>query len=198
MWFGRRRDKDFRDEIDSHVRLEADRLIAEGMPPPEAQAAAMRAFGNVAIVRERFYESQRWMWFDQLLQDLRYGLRSLRKTPAFTVAVAITIALGVGANTAVFSLIDAVVLRSLPLPNAKELVFLETAGIEGTSGPPPYPCFARLRAETDTFAGAAAFSSDELRVEIDGKPEQVMGQVASVNYFDVIGLKPALGRLMNS
>src|ERR1700736_5871537 len=178
MWFGRRADSDFKDEIESHVRLEADRLMAEGMAPQEAQAAARRTFGNVAIVRERFYESQRWLWFDQLRQDLRYGLRCFRKAPAFTAAVALTIALGVGANTAVFSLMDAVLLRSLPVQNPKELVFIETAGSAGVSGAPPYPCFTRLRAESSSFAGIAAFSSDELRIEIDGKPEQGLGQVA--------------------
>ncbi len=111
--------------------------MAEGMGPAEAQAAARRTFGNVGMVRERFYESHRWLWFDQLRQDLRYGLRWFRKAPAFTAAVALTIALGVGANTAVFSLMDAVLLRSLPVQNPKELVFIETAGSAGVSGAPP-------------------------------------------------------------
>ena len=196
MWFRKRRDDDFRAEVESHLRLEIDRLMAEGMSSIEAEAAARRAFGNVTIIQERFYESQRWMWLDQLGQDLRFGIRSLGKARAFTAAAALTIALGVGANTAVFSLIDAVLLRSLPVQNPKELVFLETAGKAGTSGPPPYPCFSRLRAETSSFTGLAAFSSDELRIEIDGRPEQVMGQVASGNYFELLGVKPLLGRLM--
>jgi len=196
MRFGRRADSDFQAEIEAHIHLEADRLIAEGMSPADAQAAARRALGNVAIVRERFYESRRWLWLEQLSQDLRYGMRSLLKAPAFTAAAALTIALGVGANTAVFSLFDAVLLQSLPVQDPKGLVFLETAGSAGTSGPPPYPCFARLRAETGSFAGMAAFASDESRIEIDDKPEQVMGQVASGNYFELLGVRPALGRLM--
>jgi predicted permease len=161
-------------------------------------ATARRTFGNIATVQERFYESQRWLWWDHLGQDLRYGFRSLRKTPAFAAAAALTIALGVGANTAVFSLVDAVLLQSLPVQSPKELVFLETAGLAGSSGPPPYPCFARLRAETGSFTGMAAFASDELHIEIDGKQEQVMGQVVSGNYFEVLGVRPALGRLMNA
>ena len=194
----RRPDSDFHNEIEAHIRLETERLIADGMARAEAEAAARRAFGNVAIVRETFYESRRRMWWDQLRQDLRYGLRVLWKTPAFTFAAALTIALGVGANTAVFSLMDAVLLRSLPVQNPKDLVFLDVAGSAGSAGAPPYPCFARLRAETSSFAGMTAFSSDELRVEIDGNPEQVVGQVASGNYFDLLGVKPELGRLMDA
>src|SRR5438067_12959300 len=115
MWFGRRADSDFQSEIESHVRLETDRLISEGVPPEDAAAAARRAFGNVAIARETFYRSQRWPWWDQLRQDLHYGFRSLRKAPGFTAAAAITIAVGVGANTAVFTLVDAVLLQPLPV-----------------------------------------------------------------------------------
>ena len=198
MWFQRRSDADFQAEVESHIRLEADRLIAEGMKPAEAHAAARRAFGNVTIAREQFYEAHRWAWLSQLLQDLRLGLRSLRDAPGFTAAATLTIALGVGANTAVFSVMDAVLMKSLPVESPHQLVFLDAAGSAGTSGPPPYPYFARLRDEATSFSVLAAFSSDELRIAIDGLPEQVMGQVASGNYFELLGLKPLLGRLMTS
>jgi len=198
MWFRKRRDSDFDAEIEAHILLEADRLMAEGMPPAEAQAAARRTFGNATIAREDFFEGQRWLWFHQLGQDLRYGLRSFRKAPAFTAVVILTIALGVGASTGVFSLMEAVLLRSLPVENPKELVFLETAGTAGPSGPPSYPGFSRLRDETTSFSGMAAFASDELRIQIDGSLEQVMGQATSGNYFQVLGLKPRLGRLMDA
>jgi len=198
MRLKRRTDQDFGAEVESHIRLEADRLMAEGMAPAEAERTARRAFGNAAIARERFYESQRWLWWDQLRQDIRYGLRSLWKAPAFTLTAALTVALGVGANTAIFSLVDAVLLQSMPVRNPKELVFLEAAGSKGNSGAPPYPCFERLRAETSSFSGMAVFATDELRIEVDGKAEQVMGQVASGNYFEVLGVQPALGRLMRA
>ena len=125
MWFRGRKDSDFQAEIESHIRLEADRLIADGMPAAEAQFAARRAFGNVSMAQERFNESQRWQWWQSLGRDLRYGSRLLRKSPAFTAAAALTIALGVGANTAVFSLLDAVLLQLLPVKAPKELVFID-------------------------------------------------------------------------
>lgn len=198
MWFRKRPDADFQAELESHLRLEVDRLIEEGMTPAEAEAAARRTFGNVTTAQERFYESQRWVWFDQLRQDLRFGTRSLSKTPGFTAAAALTIALGVGATTAIFSLMEAVLLRSLPVENPQKLVFLEAAGSAGRSGPPPYPYLTRMRAETRSFAGLAAFATDECRVVIDGKTEQVRGQIASGNYFEVLGVRPLLGRLMRS
>ena len=106
MPFPKRDDDDFRAEVESHIRLEVDRLVAEGMSPPDAEAAARRALGNVALATERFYESRRWMWLDQLRQDIRYAVRFPRRAPAFAATVALTIALGVGANTAVLSLVQ--------------------------------------------------------------------------------------------
>lgn len=107
-----------------------------------------------------------------------------------------TIALGVGANTAIYSLMDAVLLKMLPVQYPKDLVFLSTAGSDRPGGPPPYPCFVRLRDETTSFAGMAAFASDDLRVEVDGQQEQVMGQTVSGSYFQVLGLRATAGRLL--
>jgi predicted permease len=119
----------------------------------------------------------------------------LAKTPSFTVAAALTIALGVGANTAVFSLIDTVLLRSLPVQDPSGLVFVRASGTTRTPGAPPYPVFARLRERTSAFAAMAAFATDEIRIEIDGQPEPVNGQIASGDYFSVLGVNPLLGRL---
>jgi hypothetical protein len=170
MRFRKRSDSDFQAEIEAHIRLEADRLIYEGMTRAEAHAAARRAFGNLAMVQETHYESQRWMWWNHLGRDLRYGFRMLRKSPVFTISAALTIALGVGANTAVFRLVDAVLLQSLAVQSPRNLVFVEPAGAAASSSAAPYPCLARLPHRTGFFSGLAVFATDELRIEMDGRP----------------------------
>lgn len=106
------------------------------------------------------------------------------------------LALGIGVNTAIFSLVDAVLLRSLPVERPRELFFLRSHGPGGTGVAPPYPVFQRFRSEAPSFTGMAAFAADELRVDVDGTLEQMFGQVASGSYFDVLGLRPAAGRLL--
>src|SRR5262245_62379866 len=105
--------RDFKEDIRSHLELETERLISEGMTPADARVAAHRLFGNVTAAEERFYESNRVMWFDDLCRDVRYSLRGLAKRPGFAVIAILTLAFGIGANTAIFTLLDAVVLKPL-------------------------------------------------------------------------------------
>src|SRR5690349_12930645 len=113
----RRTAVDFKEELRSHIELETDRLISEGMAPEEARTAAHRRFGNVTVAEERFYESNRTIWLDDLRRDVAYSLRSIAKHPGFAVTAILTLALGIGANTAIFTLLDAVVLKPLAAPN---------------------------------------------------------------------------------
>src|SRR5262249_37904203 len=102
--------------------MEIDRLQGEGLSPEEARAAAHRAFGNTTLVTERFFESHRWRWWDRLRQAVRSAVRTLRRAPAFAVASILTMAVGIGATTAIFSVVDATLLRPLPYPDPNQLV----------------------------------------------------------------------------
>ena len=125
MWRWRRRtDEDFNEEIRANIAIDTDRFVAEGMSHKKAHDAALRAFGNVTRAQERFYEAGRMVWLDDLGRDVRYAFRALYKNPGFAAVVVVTLGLGIGANTAVFSVINTVVLRSLPVERPDELVEL--------------------------------------------------------------------------
>lgn len=132
------------------------------------------------------------------MDDLLYALRLIRKNPGFATVVIVTLAIGIGANTAIVGVLDTVLRRELPVQAPEELVFVRTAGARGLGNAPPYPYFDRIRSESSSFAGMAAFAADELRIDVGGSVEQVFGQVSSGNYFEVLGVEPVAGRLMSA
>jgi predicted permease len=122
----------------------------------------------------------------------------LLKQPGFTAIALVTLALGIGANTAIFSLIDAVLLKMLPVEHPEQLYFIQNVGPQRPNGgAPPYPCFERFRDQNQSFNGLAAFTTRDLRVRIDGEREQVSGQLVSGNYFSLLGVNSSLGRTLN-
>jgi putative ABC transport system permease protein len=135
---------------------------------------------------------------DEMFQDLRYGVRMLLKSKRFTAVAALSLALGIGANTAIFSLIDAVLLKMLPVERPEQLYLIATAGSRGISAAPPYPCFERFRDHNQSFTGLAAFGQFKTKITIDGQLEEVHGQRVSGNYFSLLGVRPVLGRTLTS
>jgi predicted permease len=217
MFRRKRKENDFSEEIKAHIQLESERLRGQGLSEDEALAAARRAFGNVARAEEQFYESRRWLWWDHLRQDVRYGLRMLAKSPGFAAVAILTLALGIGANTAIFSLIDAVMLRALPVENPKQLVVLRwrarnspnTHGYMSSGDCPsnlgrgaenPTGCsfsepLFRSVAEANPFSGIAAFANaGRLDLSGNGPASVINGQLASGDFFHAMGVKAALGR----
>ena len=140
---------------------------------------------------------QTYRWEDEMIQDLRFGARMLLKHKGFTAVAMLSLALGIGANTAIFSLVDAVLLKMLPLEHPEQLYFIHTVGARGRSGAPPYPCFARFRDQNQSFTGLAAFTKRDLRIRIDGQREEITGQFVSGDYFSLLGVNPILGRALS-
>src|SRR5215813_4351353 len=133
-----------------------------------------------------------------LWQDMRYGIRTLLKNPVMTAIAALSLALGIGANTAIFSLIDAVLLKTLPVERPEQLYFIQNVGTgRPDGGAPPYPCFERFRDQSKSFTGMAAFGGMDPRLKIDGQIEEVRGQRVSGNYFSLLGVKAVLGRTLS-
>ena len=191
----RRSQRDFEDEIRSHLELETDRLIAEGMDPSEAVAAARRKFGNVGRAQEQYHDEGAWLWVEQLLLDVRYAARMLRKSPLFSGVAILTLALGIGANTAVFSVVDAVLLRSLPYREPERLV----KTWESLPGAPQimvsYQDYKDWRERTRVFDDIALYGPYGTMTLTGGVyPVRLNVGRATANLFPLLGVAPVVGR----
>jgi hypothetical protein len=163
MFRRKRTHSDFAAEIEAHIKLEADRLRTEGLCEEEAQAMAQREFGNIAAAEERFYESRCWLFWDHLGQDLRLAERLLAKTPGWTAVAALTVALGIGATAAIFSIVNTVLLRPLPFSQPQQLYgVIETNKFEEMTLAPDYFTMRENLRPTSTLSIAemAAYDTD--------------------------------------
>jgi predicted permease len=199
MWpFRRRTDEDFRREIDAHLALETDRLMADGLPADEARRAAVRRFGNVTLARERFYESGRGRWLDELRLDLRHAARALRHSPSFALAAIGTLGLGIGATSTVFALADVVLLRPLPVREADRLAHIYTSCRAGNPYcASSYPEFLDYRARNRAFTDMAAFEPQDVSIGTGGSRWVGTALFVSTNYFTLVGVTPHTGRLIS-
>jgi predicted permease len=197
--FGRKcKVDDFSEEINAHLQLEFERQRGLGLSEEEAWAAARRAFGNVTQAKERLYESSGWLWWDQFWRDTRYGARSLCKAAGFTAVAALTLALGIGASTAMFGVLSAVLLRPLPFPAPEQLIrVLATEGDRIISGPSPMDVrdFAAQNRTIEKFAVYDAWPKNVSTSSVSSEPEQLQVGLVSAEFFEVLGVQPLMGRL---
>src|SRR6266545_1427356 len=195
-WRPRRSDRDFSHEIQAHIALEMDRLVGEGMNPEEARAKALRSFGNVLRAQESFYESRRVLWLDDLQRDVRHALRTLIRNPGFTVVVVLTLALGIGANTAIYSVVNAVLLRPLPYPDPDRLV-MAWADWQRRGGPErdwTNPAdFYDWRAQNSVFTEMYAVDGWAPTLTGDSEPELLNGSLVTRGMFATLGVSPSRG-----
>jgi putative ABC transport system permease protein len=192
----RRLEQDLAEEIQQHLDEKTEALIADGMSVEDAAAAARRAFGNVTHIEEQARGVWRLARIEDVLADVRFALRQLRKSPAFALAAVLTLALCIGANATVFSLVSAVILRPLPYPEPDRLVSVKSRDIRGTPHPTSlsYPTFFDFRAENKVFEHLVSYRDEEFSVTGTGLPIQVRGQIVSWDLFAMLQVQPALGR----
>jgi predicted permease len=218
--FNRRsRDRELADELASHLEMHIEENLNAGMSPEEARRQALIKLGGIEQTKENYRDRRRLPWLDTLLQDIRFGLRTLRKNPGFTAVAVVTLALGIGANTAIFTLIDAVLLRSLPAENPSQLALLKWGARNapkirwyassgdcatdlrfGAANPSgcsfSEPMFREI-AQANAFSGVAAFANaGRLDLTGNGPAKVIDGQLVSGDFFRTLGLTPTVGRVI--
>ena len=210
----RRRDREFAAELESHLQLHIEDNLCAGMTPEAARRDALMKLGGVEQTKENYRERRGLPFFESLLRDLRFAVRMLSKSPGFTAAAVLTLAMGIGANTAIFSLLNAVMLQSIPVRHPEQLVVLRWSahsrpenlgtGSYGDCQWVPgavqscsfsFPMYKALAAHTDTFSGVLAMAgAGQLDLSGNGAASIVNGELVSGNYFETLGVSAALGR----
>jgi putative ABC transport system permease protein len=190
------------EEVQFHIEMRAAESMRAGMSPEEARRDAERRFGNPTRLKERGYELRGGGWLETLWQDLRFGARMLRKNPGFALTAILSLALGIGANTAIFTLVDQIVLRLLPVHNPRELVQLRVEGgrYGDNDGDGVHtfsrPTFFALRDRNTVFSGLTGQRIEVASLTGDGRSEMIRTGLVAGNFFNVLGVQPHLGRLL--
>ena len=206
----RRLDLDLEEEISFHLALREARHQASGVPADDACAAARREFGNVTTFKETCRDMWTFVSLEHLGQDLRYAVRTLRRQPGFTAMAVVSLALGIGANSAVFTIINDLLLKTIPVRDAANLVSLGKAegggvlgGISGSLDIFPYDLYKRIETRRDVFDGVCAYGSFPITINVrpdgsHGPKGRATGTLVSGNFFRVLGVNAVLGRAIES
>ena len=189
-------DRELNAEVQFHLEMETQKHISRGVPPDEARQLAFRNFGPMEKHKEEARDARGVSWLEELLADLRYGARALRKNPGFATLAVLTLGLGIGANTAIFSVINGVLLKPLPYENGDRLVLVQQSAPLanqanfGVSIKELYD----YREQLVSFEGLVEFHQMSFDLLRRGEPDRVATGVVSPNFFDVLGVKPVIGR----
>ena len=183
--------EDLADEIQSHIEIEIDENIERGMSPTEARRAARLKFGSIATAREESREAWGFVWLETTFLDLRYAVRSLCQNPGFTAVVVVSLALGIGANTAVFSVVNAILLRPLPYEDPERIVLINSGWYKPPASPADYQAWEE---ENQVFERMAYWGNADFTVKDGGVAQFVKGQRVAASLFPVLGVQPILGR----
>jgi predicted permease len=186
---------DLSEEMRLHLEERTEQLMGEGMSRNEAEQAARRAFGNRTLLEERSREVWQWPTLESMWADVRLALRQLRRSPGFTVAAVLTLALAIGANAVVFAVLNALILRPLNVPHADSLYTLEHGGYKDQST--SYPDYLDLRERNRSFEDLAGYIMIPVGFDTGGNPTQAWGYEVTGNYFDALGIHPYLGRFFH-
>jgi putative ABC transport system permease protein len=189
-------DRDLEEEMRLHREMREEEQIEAGVAPEEARYAARRRFGNDLVLREESREMWGWNWLEYFVQDIRFGLRMLARNPGFTAVAVITLALGIGANTAIFSVVNAVLLKPLPYadPDRLAVIWVTEPSAPGGLFPNTGPDFRDWQAMNHSFEGMSAITGDRATLTGSGEPLQLRGLSVSPNTFQLLGAQPQLGR----
>ena len=185
-------------EIDAHLEFEIQENIARGMPPDEARRAARRHVGNLTLIQERAVDAWSFPSLESTAQDLRYSLRGIRRSPSFSLVVVLTLALGIGANTAIFSVVNAVLLRPLPYPAAERLVWLGESDPKAEGISVTWVNYRHWRDENHSFEDVAGFDAAHLTLTGRGEPLFTRAGLVTCGFFGLVGAHPVLGRVFSA
>jgi predicted permease len=196
-WFSRKKwEEELSEEIRDHIERQTALNIAAGMSAPEARRRAVLQLGAVEGVKESCREQRRGFWLETLWSDVRYGFRMLRKHAGFTAVAIMTLALGIGANTALFSVVNGVLLNPLPYPQPEQLVTLHESKPNFQTGAISYPNFRDWRKDNRSFSSLAVCRPYSFSLTGMGEAEQVRAQFISSDFFSLLGVNPAIGRAL--
>src|SRR5882724_6986188 len=194
FWKRKQRDEELSEEIQAHLDLGIREEMESGRSRKDARLATRREFGNETLARETTRDTWGWRWFADLLQDVRHGLRMLRKNPGFTAVAILTLALGIGANAAIFTTLNATLWKSLPVSDPQALTAFSISHDSGPDETDLPAAFVEQLRESGIFAGVTTASADGFSFIYDGRAERIVGEVVSPEYFKMLGVQPIFGQ----